>query len=170
MRLLTGRGYAVLCTVILVLACLVMVRPAKAQDDEIHHAIGTFDVEMTPSGPEVVEAGLGLSSYGLAKTFKGGIDGTSVGTMLAGGPPGSETAGTYVALERVVGTLDGRRGAFLLAHRGDINADGYSLSIAVVPGSGTGDLTGLSGDFALTIENEVHRYDLAYSLPPVPSR
>ncbi|MBX9615774.1 MAG: DUF3224 domain-containing protein [Caulobacteraceae bacterium] len=129
----------------------------------MHHANGTFTVTMTPADPEVVEAGLGLSRYTLAKTFEGGLSGTGTGQILAGGV--SAGTQTYIALERVVGTLDGREGAFLLAHRGDMSPDGFSLSITVVPNSGTGALTGLTGDFALTITGGIHHYDLAYSLP-----
>ena len=129
----------------------------------MHHAVGTFEVSVTPADPEVVEAGLGLSRYTLAKTFSGGMTGSGVGQMLAGGVSAEEA--TYVALERFVGTLDGKEGAFLLAHRGDMNAQGYTLSITVVPGSGTGELAGISGDFALTLEGGEHRYDLGYSLP-----
>lgn len=167
MRILTVRGYvAVLAFVVMLATGLFVTGAAHAQDGAVHHAVGTFEVEMTPGAPEVVEAGLGLSRYRLTKTFAGGIAGVGVGEMLAGGPPGVETAGTYVALERVVGTLDGRQGAFLLAHRGDINAEGYTLSITVVPNSGTGDLVGLTGDFALTVTDDgVHHYDLAYRLP-----
>ncbi|AQR63443.1 hypothetical protein BZG35_08875 [Brevundimonas sp. LM2] len=138
---------------------------AGAQDAEVRHATGTFAVTMTPGDEESVQADIGLSRYVLSKTFEGGISGVSSGQMLAGGPPGSQTVGTYVALERVVGTLDGRTGAFLLAHRGDMNAEGYSLSITVVPGSGTGELSGLTGEFGLTIADGVHHYDLAYRLP-----
>lgn len=166
MRMLTVRGYvALIATVVLMTAGMFAVGSARAQEGEMRHATGTFAVTMTPGDEEQVEAGLGLSRYVLSKTFEGGIVGTSAGQMLAGGPPGVETSGTYVALERVVGTLDGRSGAFLLAHRGDINADGYSLSITVVPGSGTGELTGLAGDFDLTVVDGVHHYDLAYRLP-----
>lgn len=128
------------------------------------HAVGTFEVAMAPADAEVIEAGLGLSRYILSKTFTGGIRGVSSGQMLTGGPPG-DTTGTYIALERVVGTLDGKEGAFLLAHRGDMSPEGYTLSITVVPNSGTGALAGISGDFALTLEGGEHRYDLSYSLP-----
>ncbi len=38
---------------------------------------GTFDVAVTPADPEVVEAGLGLSSYALSKTFIGGLTGAA---------------------------------------------------------------------------------------------
>lgn len=166
MRVLTVRGYvALIAMVVLMTAGLFATGVAHAQDGPLHHATGTFEVTMAPGDEEAVEAGLGLSRYGLSKTFEGGIAGVSVGQMLAGGPAGVETAGTYVALERVVGTLDGRSGAFLLAHRGDINAEGYTLLITVVPGSGTGELTGVSGDFGLTVVDGVHHYDLAYRLP-----
>ncbi len=166
MRVLTVRGYAALFLALIVLAAgLLISGVARAQEGLVRHAVGTFEVEMDVGDDEAVEAGLGLSRYLLTKTFDGGIEGVGTGQMLAGGPPGVETVGTYVALERVVGTVDGKRGAFLLAHRGDINPDGYTLSITVIPGSGTGELQGISGDFALTIADGVHRYDLAYRLP-----
>lgn len=164
MRILTTRGYLALFSMVAVIAASLFVAgAAKAQEAEMHHATGTFEVSVTPADPEVVEAGLGLSRYTLAKTFSGGMTGSGVGQMLAGGVSAEE--GTYIALERFVGTLDGKEGAFLLAHRGDMNAQGYTLSITVVPGSGTGELAGISGDFTLTIAGGEHRYDLSYRLP-----
>ena len=164
MRTLTLRGYLAVAVIgLLVAAGWLAAGTATAQETVMHHATGTFEVSVTPADPEVKEAGLGLSRYTLAKTFSGGMTGSGVGQMLAGGVSADE--GAYVALERFVGTLDGKHGAFLLAHRGDMNADGYTLSITVVPGSGTGELAGISGDFALTIAGGEHRYDLSYRLP-----
>ena len=168
MRTLTLRGYVALIALVVVMAVgIVFVGSARAaiasqEPSMTHHAVGTFEVAVTPADPEVVEAGLGLSRYTLAKTFSGGMTGQGVGQMLAGGP--SATTGSYVALERFVGTLDGREGAFLLAHRGDMGPDGFSLSITVVPNSGTGALTGIAGVFELTIADGQHKYDLAYTL------
>ncbi|WP_426035392.1 DUF3224 domain-containing protein [Brevundimonas sp. DC300-4] len=165
MRTLTLRGYLAVAVLGLLIAIGVMAAgSAKAQETTVHHAVGTFEVALAPADAEVIEAGLGLSRYILSKTFSGGIQGVSSGQMLTGGPPG-DTTGTYIALERVVGTLDGKEGAFLLAHRGDMSPEGYTLSITVVPNSGTGALAGISGDFALTLEGGEHRYDLSYSLP-----
>lgn len=164
MRTLILRGYLAVALFGLLIAVAVMAGIARAQEATVYHAIGTFEVALTPADPEVKEAGLGLSRYTLSKTFTGAMSGASVGQMLAGGP--SNEVGTYVALERFVGTLDGREGAFLLAHRGDMNAEGYTLSITVAPNSGTGALEGISGDFALTVTGGEHRYDLSYSLPP----
>lgn len=164
MRTLTLRGYLAVALIgLLVTVGWAAAGNAGAQEAAVQHATGTFEVSVMPADAEVKEAGLGLSRYTLAKTFSGGMSGGGVGQMLAGGP--SEQVGTYVALERFVGTVNGRQGAFLLAHRGDMNAEGYTLSITVVPGSGTGELTGISGDFALTVAAGEHRYDLSYRLP-----
>ena len=162
MRILTVRGYVVMLALIVLLAAgLFTTGTAWGPDGAVRRTIGTFEVEMVPGDPETIEAGLGLSRYALTKTFDGGIEGVGTGQMLAGGPAGVETAGTYVALERVVGTVDGRSGAFLLAHRGDINPQGYTLSITIVSGSGTGELVGISGEFRLTLSEGVHHYVLA---------
>jgi hypothetical protein len=67
-------------------------------------------------------------------------------------------------VERVTGALDGRSGSFMLVHRGVMSAAGQSLEIAVSPGSGTGELAGISGSLEITREDGVHHYRLAYTL------
>ena len=161
MRFLSFRGYLLLATLSLIV--LGLCGTAQARETTMQHAIGTFDVTVTPADPEVVEAEVALARYAFVKAFSGGMTGSSSGQMLAGGI--GQARGVYVALERFVGTLDDREGAFLMAHRGDINVEGQTLSITVVPNSGTGDLAGISGEFALTITDGVHQYDLAYRLP-----
>ncbi len=47
------------------------------------------------------------------KQFHGDLDGTSKGEMLSAGTDVKGSAG-YVAMERVTGTLNGRRGSFVL--------------------------------------------------------
>ncbi len=169
MRTLAMRGYLALILLAgAIIAGVGFAGSAMAQTDGrvIRHAVGVFDVDVAEAEPEAVVAGLGLSRYRLTKTFTGGLTGTGVGQMLAGGPAGSQDTGTYVAIERVVGVLDGREGAFMMAHRGDMTPDGYTLSITVVPHSGTGTLEGIEGAFVLTVTSDgVHHYDLAYSLP-----
>ena len=71
----------------------------------------------------------------------------------------------YVAVERVAGTLDGRRGSFVLHHRGVMDRGRQDLSIAVVPDSGTGELAGIAGDFRIVIEGGRHAYEFEYTLP-----
>ncbi|NBW08973.1 MAG: DUF3224 domain-containing protein [Caulobacteraceae bacterium] len=130
---------------------------------ETRHARGIFDVTITPvqPGPDAAPDAPGRMT--LSKTFHGGLSGTGVGEMLATMAGGN--SGAYVAMERVTGTLDGREGSFALVHRGLMDQGAQDLLITVVPGSGTGALTGITGVFHLTIEGGEHRYDLEYSLP-----
>jgi hypothetical protein len=99
----------------------------------------------------------------LSKVFHGDLTGAGTGEMLATMAPGA--SGAYVAMERVNGSLDGHEGSFALVHRGLMDKGAQDLLITIVPGSGTGDLTGIAGVFHLTIEGGEHRYDLEYSLP-----
>ena len=146
------------------LAAFMAFTPAvQAQAQTMQHARGTFDVTVTPVPPAEGAPAYGHMRLSIAKTFHGDIEGTSSGEML--GSQGPENSGAYVALEVVTGTLGGRSGAFALAHRGLMDAGATELSIVVVPGSGTGELTGLAGTFDLKIEGGEHRYDLSYTLP-----
>ncbi len=121
-------------------------------------AQGTFDVKLTP----VSEADAAVGRLVLAKTFNGDLEATSVGEMLA--IRTVEGSAGYVAMERVTGTLGGRRGSFALQHSGTMNRGNPALSVAVVPDSGTEELAGLSG--SMTIETEDgHRYAFRYLLP-----
>jgi hypothetical protein len=71
----------------------------------------------------------------------------------------------YVAMERVTGTLHGKRGTFVLQHTGSMNRGAPSLVITVVPDSGTDALTGLTGRMAIQIEQGKHSYVFDYDLP-----
>lgn len=147
----------------LLLAAALILSPAVQEAPMTRHATGTFDVSITPVQPAEGTAPDVPGRMTLAKTFHGGIEGTGEGEMLA--TMGPEQSGAYAALERVRGTLDGRSGTFALIHRGLMDKGAQELLITVVPGSGTGELTGLNGVFYLTIEGGEHRYDLEYSLP-----
>lgn len=128
-----------------------------------HQASGTFNVTITPVTPADDAATDLPGRMTLAKTFHGGLTGTGEGEML--GAMGPDQSGAYVAMERVRGALDGREGSFLLVHRGVMDRGAQDLTITVVPGSGTGELTGLAGVFHLTIAGGEHRYVLDYTLP-----
>ncbi len=85
--------------------------------------------------------------------------------MLSAGDPTLGRAG-YVALETVTGTLHGREGGFAFQQYGVMRGDARELRYGVVPGSGTGALTGLEGTLTLTIDDDgTHTYDLDYTLP-----
>jgi hypothetical protein len=104
----------------------------------------------------------------LDKRFHGDLEGTSQGEMLAAMTAVKGSAG-YVAIERVTGTLRGRKGTFALQHTGIMNRGTPSLTITVVPDSGTEQLTGLSGTMAIIITADgKHSYEFDYTLADAP--
>jgi len=126
-----------------------------------HHAHGTFSVKVAPMTPAPAE---GLARFSIDKEIHGDLEATTKGEMLTGGDPKSGTAG-YVAIELVTGILAGKHGSFALQHFATMDQDGPKMSVAVVPGSGTGELKGISGTFTIRIEKAQHFYDLDYTLP-----
>ena len=125
-----------------------------------HRVQGRFDVRISPSSdPTSVPA-----RSSLAKRFYGDLEGESRGTMLTSISPVEGSAG-YVAIERVEGTLEGRRGSFVLQHGGLMDRGVPELRIVVVPDSGTEQLTGISGRMVVEITGEEHRYEFEYTLP-----
>jgi hypothetical protein len=127
-------------------------------------ATGTFEVVMQPlSGPDAAP-GASLGRMSLDKQFYGDLRAVGKGDMLTA-LTGVDGSAGYVALERVVGTLDGRNGSFVFQHSGIMNRGDQHLSISVVPDSGTEQLIGISGVFSLTIVDGKHGYVFDYSLP-----
>jgi hypothetical protein len=124
------------------------------------HARGTFTVQITPAD----DAPAGIGRMQLAKTWSGDLSGAGHGLMLSAGDPAQQQAG-YVALEIFDGTLAGRAGTFAFQQWGTMTPDDQELQYAVVPGSGTGELAGISGRLDLIIADGVHSYDLSYDLP-----
>ena len=128
------------------------------------HARGTFEVKMTPQPAQDGIGDPGIGRMALDKQFRGELEATGKGQMLAAGTDVSGSAG-YVALERVSGTLHGRSGTFALQHNGTMTRGTPQLSITVVPDSGSGELLGLAGTLAITITDGQHFYDFEYTLP-----
>jgi hypothetical protein len=129
------------------------------------HAAGTFEVAMNPQPPYDTTDGTQLGRVSITKTFKGDLDATSTVEMLSAMTSVKGSAG-YVAIERVVGTLDGRQGSFVLQHSGTMRRGTPELSVTVVPDSGAGELVGLAGRLTIEVVDRQHRYALDYTLEP----
>jgi hypothetical protein len=107
--------------------------------------------EPDPAPLELGEAGpVVFGRATLRKTFTGALAGTSVVTMTSAAV--GEAPVGYSALELVTGTLEGRTGSFVLQHSGVVDDGAPSPSGVVLPGTGTGELSGLRG--TLTIEHD----------------
>ena len=129
-------------------------------------ANGTFEVKVSPQATDDKGDPL-LGRMSLDKQFHGDLEAISQGEMLSAGTHVKGSAG-YVAIERVSGTLQGRKGSFVLQHSGTMTRGAQQLTISVVPDSGTGQLTGLTGKMNINIVDGKHFYDFEYALADNP--
>ena len=128
-------------------------------------ATGSFDVKITPLASDTAAEGSPLGRMSIDKQFHGDLEATSTGEMLTAATAIKNSAG-YVAIERVTGTLHGKRGTFALQHNATMTRGQGALNIIVVPDSGTGELTGLTGTLGIVIADGKHSYVFDYSLSP----
>jgi Protein of unknown function (DUF3224) len=127
-------------------------------------AKGEFVVTLKPLPFEGAEPESMLGRMSIDKQITGDLNAKTVGQMLSAMTTTKGSAG-YVAVEQVTGTLNGKRGSFILQHAGSMNRGVPSLTVMVVPDSGTEELTGLEGDFEIIIKEGKHFYEFAYRLP-----
>lgn len=112
------------------------------------HATATFDLktwdEKTWDGqPWDQVPGAKLTHAITTKTYHGDIQGESTSQSLT--TYREDGSATFIGLEQIVGQLNGRSGSFVLQSSGTY-ADGVVKTTgAIVPGSGTGQLSDLRG-------------------------
>lgn len=100
--------------------------------------------------------GTQFSRVAIGKTFTGGVEGTSVVEMLTAI---TDTSRAYVGFERLSVSVDGHKGSFVLHH----SAGEQGMSLSILPGSGTGELSGISGGAEITQDAEGnHTFTLTY--------
>ena len=99
------------------------------------------------------------------KTFTGDFDGVSKGEMITAAGIAVKESAAYSAVERLTGALHGKQGSFALHHTGVMDRCKPSLTITVVPDSGTGELVGLTGTMDIIIDGKEHKYVFEYSMP-----
>ncbi|WP_181783002.1 DUF3224 domain-containing protein [Pseudonocardia pini] len=107
------------------------------------HTSGGFEL---PTWVDTVYAEAGGETYARvsnAKVWSGGIVGESSAELITVSTASGSAA--YVGIERLEVAVDGRKGTFVLSHVASGDATGGTMTVAVVPGSGTGELAGLTG-------------------------
>lgn len=127
-------------------------------------ARGTFDITRRPHPMAIAAEGSRLARFSLEKQYHGHLEATAIGEMLAAGS-GEPSSAAYVAVEEVQGTLHGLQGTFNLQHAGTMTRGVASLSVTVVPDSGTEQLLGLTGTLTIIVDGKQHSYEFEYSLP-----
>jgi hypothetical protein len=134
---------------------------SNASASALWHVTGPFDVKVIPEDDKSDDPL--LNRMALDKQYHGDLEGTGKGQMLTAGSA-VKGSGAYVAIEKVSGTLKGRTGTFVLQHSGTMTRSEPQLAISVVPDSGTGQLTGISGKMSIRIAADgKHSYDFDYS-------
>ena len=130
----------------------------------IMKATGTFDVKITPQASDLAPEGPNLGRMSLDKQYHGDLAGAAKGEMITAAGIAVKESAAYSAVERVTGTLHGKKGSFALQHTGLMTRGTPSLNITVVPDSGTGELAGLTGRMDIIIEGKQHSYVLEYEI------
>jgi hypothetical protein len=126
-------------------------------------AISPFTVDSFEARTWDEGAGIPLGQARLTKTFSGALVGSGLVEMLS--VSDAQGPRSYVAIERVAGTLDGRKGTFVFKHVGDNTAAGPTLELTIVAGTGTGDLSGITGRGRIDIDPAgKHTLTLDYEL------
>ena len=161
------RTKIILATAALTSLCLMMTsattfaQTAQPTKEDTMTARGPFDVKLSPQDDKLND---GISRMVSEKQYHGDLEGTSKGQMLSVGS--AKSSGVYVAIETFTGTLQGKTGSFSLHHTGIMTKGVPSLSISVVPDSGTGQLAGIRGKMNIIIApNGKHSYEFEYILP-----
>lgn len=101
-----------------------------------------------------------LSRTLVRKQLDAPMAGTSEGQLLmCAGPDGA----AYTIVDRFVVDIDGKKGSFVALHGGF--TDEMKASGRIVPGSGTGELKGISGILEFKSDESGKCIILDYSLP-----
>jgi len=132
-----------------------------------YRASGTFDLTKTMEPPYDDAAGAVISRGIITKEFHGDLVGTSITHITQAMSERNGSAG-YIAMERVIGALEGRSGTFVLQHNATMTRGAPYLNIIVVPDSGTGDLVGLTGSMNIIITDSKHFYEFDYAFAERP--
>lgn len=127
-------------------------------------AEGTFDMDRWDDETYLDVDGIKLGHVAIAKTFHGALSGSSTARLLTAGGP-VPTSAAYVAIERFTGSLDGLSGSFVLAHSAVMGGGSGDMTVRIVPDSGTGKLTGITGTLRIDkAADGTHSYHLEYEV------
>ena len=68
------------------------------------------------------------------------------------------------ALDALTARLNAKTGTFMLQHNGLMVRGMGTLTINIIPDSGTGDLAGIRGTLKIAVVEKKHTYELEYAI------
>lgn len=120
-------------------------------------AIRSWDERPFSEGPDQPR----LTRASVTKTFTGDLEGEGQVEYLM--MYRSDGSATFVGLERVSGRIAGRSGTFVLQRLGEFEGGEARESYSIVPGSATGELSGLRGHGSSAVgHGSEHPFTLDY--------
>ena len=106
-----------------------------------------------------------LTRASVAKTFTGDLEGEGHVEYIM--MYRSDGTASFVGIERIVGRIGNRSGSFVLQRTGVFEDGQAKESYTVIPGSATGDLSGLEGEGRSSVGHGMeHPFELSYELNP----
>jgi hypothetical protein len=124
-------------------------------DKHMRHATGRIAVKTyEPKVFDELTGGPAVSDIRVTETFSGDIEGDGVVHFVQAAR--ADGSASFVGIERVRGAIGGRKGSFLLQDSGTVVGKEVKGEWFVIPGSGTGELTGLRGDGGFKAELGKH--------------
>ena len=125
---------------------------------------GPLEVNFEAEPPYLEDGGMRLNRNDGTKKFSGEMVGTSEAQMITAFTDTPWSAG-YVAIEHFTGSVGGKYGSFVLQHSGVMDKGAPQLTVIIVPDSGSGELSGISGTLEIGNDEGKHSYSLDYELP-----
>jgi hypothetical protein len=122
-------------------------------------AIKSWDEKPYSEGPDLPK----LTRASVSKTYTGDISGEGQVEYIM--MYRSDGSATFLGLERITGRLAGKTGSFVLQRTGVFEGGQAKETYSIIPGSGTGELHGLTGDGRSAVGHGMeHPFTLSYEL------
>lgn len=126
---------------------------------------GEFKIQMEPHAPAFKgHTNIKTGRLSFRKAYSGPLEAIGVGEMLSA-QCGDDGHAGYTAIEQIKGSLEGRKGSFVVQHFGIKTPESSELRIEILPGSGAEELEGIAGTLTIRMEGRQHFYELDYALP-----
>lgn len=124
---------------------------------------GSFQVKSSPLENDSTTQEIGAMRMKFDKTFLGPLSATSIVSMM-GIMDRNTGSGAYVAIEKIIGELENKKGSFCMTHSSSMNQGVPQQSITVIPGTGTDELKNISGNMIIDIVDGNHFYTFQYQI------
>jgi hypothetical protein len=124
------------------------------------YATKHWDRKPWSSEPAAETTPIKLGRVEMVHTFQGDIEGEGILQYLFAYNPAGD--GGFVALEKITGSVGGKSGSFVLQCIGTASHGRLRQTLVVVPGSGTGELSGLRGQATMDCDLHMDHYPITF--------